>query len=39
VPVVDALMALGKVSRGELITILIIGGPDDGWLAAVAEWL
>lgn len=34
----EALSAISQVTRGELESITIIGGPDAGWLAAFAEW-
>lgn len=35
----DALLGLSRVTRGELLEVTIAGGPDAGWLAAVAEWI
>lgn len=35
----EALLAIGKVSTGDLISVSIIGGADVGWLAAVAQWI
>jgi len=34
-----ALHALGKVSSGQLDSIVLSGGPECGWLGAVAQWL
>ncbi|KAI9854958.1 MAG: hypothetical protein M1813_000623 [Trichoglossum hirsutum] len=35
----EALLALAKVTRGEFASVMVIGGADAGWLAAVGEWL
>ena len=37
--VANALLAIGKVSRGELASITIMGGADAGYLAAIGEWI
>ena len=37
--IAEALLAIGKVSSGELMEISIVGGGDAGWLAAVAQWI
>lgn len=34
-----ALMETGRISKNELQTITVVGGPDGGVLAALAEWL
>lgn len=36
--IADALSALAKLSNGRMASISLAGGPDAGWLAAVAEW-
>lgn len=35
----EALVAIGKVSMGDMVAISIVGGGDAGWLAAVAQWV
>jgi hypothetical protein len=35
----EALVAIGKVSVGDMVAISIVGGGDAGWLAAVAQWV
>ena len=35
----NALLGIGKVSRGEWTAIEISGGREAGWLAAISEWL
>ncbi|KAI9677423.1 MAG: hypothetical protein M1817_006377 [Caeruleum heppii] len=35
----NALHGLGKISRGEMVSMTIMGGADAGWLAALANWL
>ena len=35
--IAEALLAIGKVSTGELMSISIIGGGNAGWLAAIAH--
>jgi len=35
----EALIAIGKVSTGELLSLTIMGGAAAEWLAAIAEWL
>jgi hypothetical protein len=35
----EALEALAKVSHSKLQSVTFAGGPDIGWLAAVADWL
>ena len=37
--IAEALLAIGKVSTGELVSISIVGGGDAGWLAAIAQWI
>ena len=37
--IAEALYAMAAVSRREIEAITLIGGPDTGWLAAVAEWI
>ena len=37
--IAEALLALSRVSRGELHSITLIGNADVGWLAAIADWL
>ncbi|KIW13133.1 hypothetical protein PV08_08320 [Exophiala spinifera] len=37
--VAEALLAIGKVSTGDLVCVSVFGGPDAGWLAAVAQWI
>ncbi|KAL9116955.1 MAG: hypothetical protein Q9187_006512 [Circinaria calcarea] len=37
--IAEALLALGRVSRGELASITIIGLADAGCLAAIGEWV
>ena len=37
--IAEALLAIGKVSTGELMSISIIGGGNAGWLAAIAHWI
>ncbi|KAI9771973.1 MAG: hypothetical protein M1839_002566 [Geoglossum umbratile] len=37
--IAEALLAIGKVSTGELLSISIVGGGDAGWLGAVAQWI
>ncbi|CAF9914427.1 MAG: hypothetical protein GOMPHAMPRED_008158 [Gomphillus americanus] len=37
--IAEALFAMAAVSRKEMEAITLIGGPDTGWLAAVAEWI
>ena len=39
VAVADALIGIGKLSRGEWSAIELAGGREAGWLAAVGEWL
>lgn len=34
----DALIALAKLSNGLMESVSLTGGPDAGWLGAVAEW-
>lgn len=34
-----ALLGIGEVSTGKVLSISIVGGPDAGWLAALAEWM
>ena len=36
--IAQALFVLGEISRGKVGAISFVGGPDAGWLAAVAEW-
>ena len=36
--IADALSALARLSNGRMASISLAGGPDAGWLAAVAEW-
>lgn len=36
--IAQALVAVAQVSRGDLESITIAGGPDAGFIAAVAEW-
>jgi hypothetical protein len=36
--IADALAALARLSHGRMESISLTGGPDAGWLAAVAEW-
>ena len=35
----DAILSLSKVSNGTQTSTTVSGGPDCGWLAAIAEWL
>ena len=37
--IAEALFSLAQISRGEMQAIKIYGGPDAGWLAALAEWM
>lgn len=37
--IAEALVAISAVTRKELQAITLIGGPDAGWLCAVAEWI
>lgn len=37
--IAEALIAMAAVSRNEMQSITLVGGPDTGWLAAVAEWV
>jgi hypothetical protein len=37
--IAEALLALAKISRGEMQGVTLVGGADVGWLAAIAEWL
>ena len=37
--IAEALFAMSAISRRDMEAITIIGGPDTGWLAAVAEWI
>ena len=37
--IAEVLLALGKVSRRELVSITILGGQDAGWVVAMAEWI
>jgi len=37
--IAEALLAIGKVSTGELVSISIVGGGNAGWLAAIAQWI
>ena len=37
--IAEALIAIGKVSTGDLLSISVVGGGDAGWLAAVAHWI
>lgn len=36
--IADALSALAMLSNGRMEYVSLTGGPDGGWLAAVAEW-
>jgi hypothetical protein len=36
--IADALSALAALSNGRMESISLTGGPDAGWLAAIAEW-
>jgi hypothetical protein len=36
--IADALTALAMLSNGRMESISLTGGPDAGWLAAIAEW-
>ena len=33
-----ALVALAKISTGQMVSVTFVGGPDIGWLAAFADW-
>jgi hypothetical protein len=37
--IAEALLAIGKVSTEEVVSISIVGGGDAGWLAAIAQWI
>lgn len=37
--IAEALFAMAAVSRKEMQAVTLVGGPDTGWLAAVAEWV
>jgi hypothetical protein len=37
--IAKTLLGLGKLSRGHLLQMTIIGGADAGFIAAVADWL
>ena len=37
--IAEALLLIAEVSRGTLASVVITGGSDTAWLAAVAEWL
>ena len=37
--IAEALLGLGKLSRGVLFQMTIVGGADAGFLAALADWL
>lgn len=34
-----ALLGIGEVSTGKVLSISIVGGSDAGWLVALAEWM
>jgi hypothetical protein len=35
----SAIVELGRVSKGEVRSVTLLGGVDCGWLAAVSQWL
>jgi hypothetical protein len=35
--IAQAFLGIGQMSTGKLVSISIFGGPDAGWLAAIAE--
>ncbi len=37
--IAEALFAMAAVSRKEMQAVTLVGGPDTGWLAAVADWV
>ena len=37
--IAEALLLIAEVSRGALASVVITGGSDTAWLAAIAEWL
>ncbi|KAF2193192.1 hypothetical protein K469DRAFT_745524 [Zopfia rhizophila CBS 207.26] len=37
--IAESLLALARISSGDIHAITIYGGSDTGWLAAIAEWL
>lgn len=37
--IAEALSVMAAVSRKEMQSVTLVGGPDTGWLAAVAEWV
>lgn len=37
--IAEGLFAMSAISRKEMQAITLVGGPDTGWLAAVAEWI